>query len=194
MNYIHLRTKLGEEASFLHSRISAADHRQRPGTEYRRGAVTHGARRYPAVPETVGTVTRAVKIQPLGNSAGGDDDGFSFHGGGVGENPKRPFGEVHCRHCLRDDLSAEALRLLATAVHELGAEDAGRKSRKVLNVGGGGELAAGSDAVRHPSFEEDRLQLRSRRVNGGRVRRRPASDDAELRFQYFLGDDFDIGG
>ncbi|WVZ22839.1 hypothetical protein V8G54_001383 [Vigna mungo] len=138
MNYIHLGTKLGEEASFLHSRISATNNRQRSGTEYRRGTVTHGARRYPTVPEPVRSVTRAVEIQPLSNSACGDDDGFSFHGGGVGENPKRPFGEVHCRHGLRDDLGAETLRLLATAVHELGAEDASRKSRKVLNVSGGG--------------------------------------------------------
>ncbi|RDY02585.1 hypothetical protein CR513_13937, partial [Mucuna pruriens] len=185
MNYIHLRTKLGEEASFLHRRIPATDHRQRPAPEYRRSAVAHGTRRYPAVPESVGGVTGTVEIQSLCDGAGGDDDGFGLQEGGVGENPKRPFGEVHGRHSLRDDLGAEALGLLAAAVHEVGAKDASRKSRKILDVGGGGELAAWSDAVGHPAFEEDRLQLRARRVYGGSVRRRAASDDAELRFQCF---------
>ena len=104
------------------------------------------------------------------------------------------MGEVDGGDGLRDYLGTEALRLLAAAVHEVGAEDAGGKSREVLDVGGGGELATGSDAVRHPAFKEDRLQLGARRVYGGGVRRRPASDDAELRFQYFPVDDLGFGG
>jgi len=78
------------------------------------------------------------------------------------------------------DLSTESLRLLPAAVHEFAAEDALGEAREVLNVGCGGELAAGGDVVGHPAFEEDRLQLSAGGVHGGGVGGGTASDDAEF--------------
>lgn len=72
--------------------------------------------------------------------------------------------------------------MLAATFHEVAAEDAVGETGEVLDVGGGGELAAGSDVVGHPALEEDGFELSAGGVDGGGVGGGAAADDAELRF------------
>ncbi len=75
-----------------------------------------------------------------------------------------------------DELGAEPLGLLAELRHEIGTEDAVRETRVVLDVGGEHELAAGLQAL-----DDERLQVRARRVDGGGEAGRSGSDDDDFR-------------
>ena len=66
-------------------------------------------------------------------------------------------------------------RLLAELDHELGAHDALGETRVVLDVGRDRELAAGLEAL-----EQDRLQVRARRVERRRVAGGTRADDRDL--------------
>ena len=180
MNYVNLGTVLGEKGGLLHRRVPAADHRQWLVPEDRRGAIADGARGDAAVPVAIGAIAGAGEGEALGNGAGGDDDGFGLDGAGIGENPKRTGGEIDLGDGLGVDLGAEAEGLAPAAVHELAAEDAVGEAGEVLDVSGGGELAAGGDVVGHPALEEDRLQLCTGGVDGGGMGGGAASDDAEF--------------
>ena len=65
-------------------------------------------------------------------------------------------------------------------VHELAPKDAFRETREILDVDGGGELAAGGDVVGHPTLEEDGLELGTRGVYSHDVGSMTTSDDTYL--------------
>ncbi|KAL6343898.1 hypothetical protein AAG906_027670 [Vitis piasezkii] len=52
-------------------------------------------------------------------------------------------------------------------------------NREVLNVRGGGELAAWSNVVGHPAFKDDGTKLSSGGVDGGSVSCKTAANDAK---------------
>ena len=86
-------------------------------------------------------------------------------------------GEVNSGDGLGDNLSAESGRLLAHVVHELRAGDTLGETREVLDLGGGGELTAGSGATSKHTLVHNRLQLSSGEVDGGGVCGRAGADD-----------------
>lgn len=182
MDYVNFRAVLGEKRGLLHGRVSASDHRQRLVPENRSSSVAHGAGRNPSVPEASLAVSRAGEDEALGDGAGGNDDCIGLNGFGIGEDFEGRGGEIDLGDGLGEDLSAEPDGLAPAAVHELYAEDSVWKPREVLDVGGGGELAAGSNIIGHPSLEENRLQLRSGGVYGSRVRRRATADNTDFGF------------
>ena len=71
---------------------------------------------------------------------------------------------------------AEALRLLAEAVHELRPVDALGEARVVLDLAGEHQLAAGRGAR-----DDDGLEVGARRVDGGGEAGRARADDEDLR-------------
>lgn len=60
---------------------------------------------------------------------------------------ERSLGEVDFGHGFGEDLGAESLALSSELVHHLWASNTIGESGEVLNVGGGGELASGSESV-----------------------------------------------
>lgn len=72
--------------------------------------------------------------------------------------------------------------------HQLRAHNAVGKARKVLDFGGGGQLATGRDAVGHEPLIEHRLQLGAGQVDGGGVSRGPGADDNDLGMHPSAGD------
>jgi hypothetical protein len=153
MDDVDLRPVLGEEARLLHGRVAAADHEQRLTAKQGQGAIAHRARAHALLPQLA--VAGAGGVVALGGGAGGDDD----HPGhalalvaGVAERPPR---QIDPGDGLGVDHRAEAHRLGAEAVAQLGAVDALGEAGEVLDVGGGGELATGGDAPGHPALEQD---------------------------------------
>ena len=110
--------------SLLSSRVTTANHRQRLVTEDGYGTVADSARRDTALPVRL----LALEAEPLRGRTGRDDERV----GGLGllvllelaPVAERARGEVDLRDGLGDDLRAEAERLRAELVHELGPEDA----------------------------------------------------------------------
>lgn len=94
-------------------------------------------------------------MEASGYGAIGDNDGVGEDGGGWGDDAEGAGGEVDGGGDLGEDFGAEAEGLVTAAVHEVRAMDAGREARKALDVAGGGEVAAGCDAVGQPALEED---------------------------------------
>ena len=72
-------------------------------------------------------------------------------------------GEVDLVDVGVDEPSAEALRLLAELLHQLGTLDALRETRIVLDVAGDHQLAAGRVAADHDRVEVGARTRRSRR-------------------------------
>ena len=77
---------------------------------------------------------------------------------------------------LGDQLGAEALGLRAQLVHQLRAHDPVGEAGEVLHVGGVHQRAAGGDRA----LEDQRLQVRPGRIDGGGVPGRPAADDDDV--------------
>lgn len=169
----------GQEHGLLGGRVSAADHDQVLLPEDGGSTVAHSTSRDPVVPVLV----LARQIQAAGNGAGGKDDSV----GGVlgvrvplGGELEGSLGEVQLSDSLADDLCAEALGLLPHGVHELAAHYAVGEAGEVLDVGGGGQLAAGCDAVGHEAFVEGGLDIGSGQVDGGSVGSGPGADDWDI--------------
>ena len=105
----------------------------------------------------------AVEAEPHRRSAGRDDDGLRR--GIRCRGPRARKGrsrEVDPVDVDVDDVAAEALGLLAERGHQLGALDAVREARVVLDVARDHQLAAGRGAG-----EDDRLEVGSRRIDRG---------------------------
>ncbi len=64
--------------------------------------------------------------------------------------------------------------------HQLPAHNAVGETRKVLDLGRGGELTASGDTVGHETLIENGLQLGAGQVHGGGVGSRPRADDDNL--------------
>lgn len=159
---------LGQEHGLLGGRVATSDHVERLVTEDRHGAVANSAGADSVLPVFVLT----GQVETAGVGAGGDDDGVGGTGGSIvgavvvfRPHLEGALRKVQLRNGLRDDLGAEAGGLLAHALHQLGSVDAVREAREVLNVRGGGQLAAGGGAVRQHALVENGTQFRPREIN-----------------------------
>ena len=185
MNDIYLAPVLGEEGGFFHGRVSAPNHGQWLVPKNGGGTVADCTSGNPPIPEAIRAIARAGESQTLGNGAGGYDDGIGQDGLGIGEDFEWGGREIDLGNSLSEDIGAEADGLGAAAIHEFNTVNTVRKSGEVLNVGGGGELAAGSDVVGHPAFEEDGTELGAGGVDGGGVGSGTTADDAETGVEGF---------
>lgn len=177
---------LGQEDGLLGGRVTTTNHDQRLFPEDGRGTIADGTGGDTAVPVLVLT----GQTQTAGSGAGGNDDGIGgVLGIGVplGRVLEGAFGEVELGDGLGDDFCAEALGLLAHVVHQLAAEDSIGEAGKVLDVGGGGQLATGGGAVGHEAFVEGRLEIGAGQVDGGRVGSGPRADNETLGVSAHLG-------
>ena len=108
----------------LCSRVTTADHGQWLVAENRDGTIADGTRRDTALP--VGLL--ALEAETLRRRTGRDDERVRGLGLLVllelAPVAERARGEVDLRDGLGDDLRAEAERLRAELVHQLGPEDA----------------------------------------------------------------------
>lgn len=166
----------GQEHGLLGSRVSATNHDQVLLPEDGGSTVAYGTGRDSIVPVLV----LARKVQPAGNRAGGKDDSV----GGVlgvrvplGRELEGSLGEVQLGDSLADDLCAEALGLLPHGVHELASHYAIGEAGEVLDIGGGGQLAASCDAVGHEAFVEGGLDIGTGQVDGGSMGGGPGADN-----------------
>ena len=89
--------------------------------------------------------------------------------------PERAPGEIDLVDVIGDELGADMGRLLGHLLHEPGALDHIGEARIVLDVGGGGELAAGLDAL-----DQHRLEHGAGGIDRRRVARRSRPDDERL--------------
>jgi hypothetical protein len=170
-----LDANLVRKPSLLHRRVAAADHEQRLVAEHRQRAVAHRARRHALLPQLA--VARARDGVALGGRAGGDDQGLGLALALVGRVGERTLRQIDPGDGLGVDHGAEARRLGAEPVGQLGATDALGEAGEVLDVGGGGELTAGGDAPGHPALEQDRLEVGAGGVDRGGVSGGAAADD-----------------
>jgi len=81
--------------------------------------------------------------QPARRGAGGDDDRSRLLPFLVDVQAERPLGEVNLEDGAVNVLGAEALSLFLHGVDQGGPCDAVRESRKIFDVAGQRELAAG---------------------------------------------------
>ncbi len=105
--------------------------------------------------------------------AHGEHDRLRQVGVAADLNDLRVGGEVDLGHVVRDELGAEALGLLAQAVHQLGTQDPVGETGEVLDVGRVHQGAAGRDRP----FEHEGSEVRPREVDRGGVARRAGADD-----------------
>lgn len=171
---------LGQEHGLLSSRVTTTNDKEWLVTEDWDGTVADSTGTDTVLPVLLLT----GQVQTLSVGTGSHDDGIGSAGRrGVGaisvllpdlEWTRR---EVNSGDGLGDNLSAESGRLLAHVVHERWASDALGETREVLDLGGGGELTAGSGATSKHTLVHNRLQLSSGEVDGGGVGGRAGTDD-----------------
>ena len=117
----------------------------------------------------------AVEAEPQRRRAGGDDHGLGPVLGAARPDAERALGEVHAVDVDVDEPRPEALGLGADRGHQVGALDAVREARVVLDVAGEHQLAAGGGAG-----EDDRLEVGARGVDRGGQAGRAGADDDDL--------------
>ena len=92
-------------------------------------------------------------------------------------DPERPLREVDRGRVVGDELGAEALGLAPEVLHHRRAEDPFRIAGVVLDVARDHQLAAEGDSLDH-----ERVEVRARSVERGRVSGRPAADDDQVTY------------
>ncbi len=90
------------------------------------------------------------------------------------------LAEVDLDDVLREDPRLEALGLLAEQLHQLRPGDPVREARVVLDLGREHELSAGEELLRGLALEDQRIEVRSRRVDRAGPAGGAGSDDDEL--------------
>src|SRR5262249_388564 len=116
-----------------------------------------------------------LETEPQGACAGGHDDRVGGVFVAASPERERPLRELDTLEVDIDDPGAEALRLAPEEIHQLGARDAVREAREVLDVARDHQLAAGRVAA-----DDQRLQVGACRVDGRGQAGRPGSDDDHL--------------
>ena len=152
------RAEAGEEVGLLHGGIAAAGDHDLLAPEEE--AVASGA--------TADAVSDQLPLawdsEPAGGGARGDDHGPSLNPPVVDVEAKGAVGEAGFDHRAIHILGAEVFGLLAYVLDQHGAVHALGESGKVLDQRGERELAAGV-----VPGDDQRLQVRARRVNRGCV-------------------------
>lgn len=187
----HLATVLGEEHSFLGSRVTTSNDVKGLVTEDGDSTVADSAGTDTVLPE--GLFTGEVETTGIGTS--GNDDGVGG-ANGLAAFSVVPFGphlegagrEVQLGDGLGDDFGTETLGLRAHVVHELGTANAIGESGEVLDIRRRGELATCGGAVGEHTLVQDGLELSAREVDGGGVRTRAGANDWGLLEWVPVGD------
>lgn len=193
---------LGEVHSLLSSGVATTNDNEVLVAENRNGTIANGAGRDTVLP----VLLLPGEMKSAGRGTGGQDDGVGsvvLLGGPLGSVLEGAGREVDLGNGLADNLGAETLRLSLHLVHQLLAHDAIGETGEVLDLGRGGELATGSDAIGHEALVEYSctkgeellahwslppnvdncngieltLQLGAGQVDGGSVGGRPRADD-----------------
>ena len=169
MEQVDLGREAGQVGRLLERGVAAADDGDLAVPEEE--PVAGRARRHAAAAQA----GLAVEPEPQRRRAGGDDHGLRAVLGAAGPDAERALGEVDPVDVDVDDARAEALGLGAHRGHQLGALDAVREARVVLDVAGEHQLAA-----RRRTGEDDRLEVRARGVDRGGQPGRAGADDDHL--------------
>ena len=162
----HLGRELGEEGRLLHRGVAAADHDHLALLE-ERGVADSAVGDSAALQGLLGLEAELACVR-----AGGDDDRLGAVLRVADPDAEGALGEVDPRHVVGDELGAEALRLLAEVLHHLGPEDPVRVPGVVLHVARDHQLAAPGEA-----FDDERVEVRPRRIEGSGVAGGPPADD-----------------
>ena len=165
----HFGRELGEEGRLLHRRVAAAHDDDFALLEERRVA-DRAVRDAAALELALGLEPELPGVRP-----GRDDDGLRAVLVVADPYAERALGEVDPGDVVGYELGPEALRLLAELLHHLRAEHALRVAGIVLDVARDHQLAAPVEALDH-----ERVHVRARRVEGGRVAGAGAPDDDHL--------------
>ncbi|KAL3702793.1 hypothetical protein TMatcc_000105 [Talaromyces marneffei ATCC 18224] len=160
--YSNMATVLGQEHSFLSSRVTTTNHEQWLVSENRDCAIANSAGRDTVLP--VLFLTREIETTGIG--ACGDDDcvcgvcGFLI--GAIGPflpQPEWALAEVDTSDGLSNDLGTESLGLAAHVVHEFGASNSSWETGEVLDIGGCGQLTTGRGASCKHTLVHDGLEF-----------------------------------
>ena len=115
------------------------------------------------------------KPEQPGRCTGGDDHAVRGVFGVGRPDDEGLRAELDRRHVVLDHLGAELLGLRAHLVHQVRAHDAVAIARIVLDERGQHQLPAGFQA-----FDEQRLKVRARGVQGGGQARGARADDDDV--------------
>ena len=102
---------------------------------------------------------------------------------GVQPELERTGAQVDLANGLADDLGAAGLALCAHLVHKGGTLDLG-EAGEVLDLVGGGELAAGGDAEGEETLVHDGLEVGAGGIDGGGVAGGARADDDDLAVHF----------
>jgi hypothetical protein len=125
------------------------------------------------MPEQAGL---GVQAEHPGRGARGDDDGASPELPPLGPHAERRGREIDPLGVGRDVLGAEAGRLGAELLHQLGAHDPVGETGIVLDIGGEHELPAGAGEP----LDDQRVQVGTGGVDGGGQAGRAGPDDDDV--------------
>ncbi len=162
----HLAGELGQEERFLESAIASTHDRYLAVAEEE--AVAGGAGGHTASAQA----RLVLQVEPDGRGAGGHDDRVGGVLGSAGGDTERTPAEVDPLDVHVVDTRPEALRLRAHVGHQGRSVDALGEAREVLDLRGDHELPTG-----HEAGDDDRFQVGTRSVDGGRQSGRTAADD-----------------
>lgn len=176
-------TVLGQEHGLFGGGVTTTNDVERLVAEDGHSTVADGAGTDTVLP--VGLL--AGQVQTAGVGTGGDDDGVRGVGGLVvravvplSPQLERLLRQVELGDSLGDHLGSKSDRLLAHLVHQFRATNAVGETGEVLDIGGGGELSTGGGAVGQHTLIQDRLEFRSREVDGSGVSGGAGADDWKL--------------
>ena len=167
MDQRHLAGVMGQIDGLLDGGIAAAHHRHIPSAEEE--AVAGGAGRDARAAQLL----LARQAEPARLRAGGDDHGIALiNVAAVASGLEGPTVEIDGNDGVGDDPCADVCGLGLHLLHEPGALDDIGEAGVVLDIGGGGHLAAGLDAL-----HQYRMQARAGGVDRRRIPRGPGPDD-----------------
>ena len=99
----------------------------------------------------------------------------------VARQPERPARQIDRGDMVPDDLGPDMLGLGLHLLHQPRALDDVAEAGIIFDVGGGGQLAAGLDAL-----DDDRVQAGARGIDGGGVAGRARSRGSTRRVEMLL--------
>ena len=172
---VHMAAVFGEINGLFTGGIAATDDGQLGVAELGGGPIADGTGTDAAAPEAL----LVGQMQTVGAGAGGQDQRLSLDRLAVGFDAEGALGEIDRLGIGLQQPGAPAQRLGLAAIHQVGAKDAVRKTRKVLDMGGGHQLAT-RDAPILEAGDQQGAEIGSGGVDGRRVASRARSDDHQI--------------
>ena len=166
MNHGHFTGEARQKKCFLHGRVPAPDHHDFLS---RKKETITGRTRRNSVPDELLLMrqTQPTRGRPTGNNQSLGVDLMNAQ-----MQQKRTLAEIGTGQMRHSIFGAEAFGLLPHVFDQLRTQNAFGKSGKVLDQGGQRKLSA-----RLVPFDDKRLQVSPRRVEGGSVSGASGSDD-----------------